>query len=145
MAEDLINHPKHYINHPAKIECIEISEHFDFCVGNAIKYIFRRNEKDDPLTNLRKAVWYIDRALGKTEPEKLSDKIMAIAVHEPYLVGTALLSLGRAGALTGHDFRSELRMALWCLDREITRIKASLGSAVLEPQTKEEERKDAPL
>jgi hypothetical protein len=39
MQEDKVNHPKHYTNHPSGIECIEITQHHDFCVGNAIKYL----------------------------------------------------------------------------------------------------------
>lgn len=38
VEEDLVNHPAHYTSHPAGIECIEIVERLNFCVGNAIKY-----------------------------------------------------------------------------------------------------------
>lgn len=37
MAEDNVNHPKHYTSHPSGVECIEIVQHHDFCIGNAIK------------------------------------------------------------------------------------------------------------
>ena len=36
--EDNVNHPKHYTSHASGVECIEITEHYNFCVGNAIKY-----------------------------------------------------------------------------------------------------------
>lgn len=36
---DNINHPPHYTNHPSGIECIQITEHMGFCLGNAVKYI----------------------------------------------------------------------------------------------------------
>ena len=39
MQEDKVNHPKHYTNHPSGIECIEITQHHDFCIGNAIKIL----------------------------------------------------------------------------------------------------------
>jgi hypothetical protein len=29
---DPVNHPKHYTEHPSGIECIEITEHMNFCV-----------------------------------------------------------------------------------------------------------------
>lgn len=38
MKKDNINHPSHYTSHPSGIECIDIAEHHDFCIGNAIKY-----------------------------------------------------------------------------------------------------------
>ena len=41
MQEDKVNHPKHYTNHPSGIECIEVTQYHDFCIGNAIKYLWR--------------------------------------------------------------------------------------------------------
>lgn len=60
---DLINHPPHYNFHPSGVEAIEITEHLDFCSGNAIKYIWRAGEKnkDKEIQDLRKAVWYLHR------------------------------------------------------------------------------------
>ncbi len=41
MEDDKVNHPKHYTSHPSGIEAIQITEHYDFCIGNAIKYLWR--------------------------------------------------------------------------------------------------------
>ena len=62
-ANDLINHPPHYTSHPSGIECIQITEHMDFCTGNAIKYIWRIGLKEgvDDLDNIDKAIWYLQR------------------------------------------------------------------------------------
>lgn len=57
--EDPIN-PIHYKNHPSGIECIEITRHMNFNLGSAMKYLWRVDSKDDPITNLEKAVWYIN-------------------------------------------------------------------------------------
>ena len=38
---DMVNHPPHYTNHPSGVECIQITEHMNFCLGNALKYIWR--------------------------------------------------------------------------------------------------------
>ena len=38
---DTVNHPAHYNTHPSGVECIEITEHFNFNIGNAIKYLWR--------------------------------------------------------------------------------------------------------
>lgn len=60
-----INHPKHYTSHPSGIECIQITEHMGFCLGNAIKYIWRAGSKGDPIEDLKKARWYIEREIER--------------------------------------------------------------------------------
>ena len=62
---DAVNHPKHYTNHPSGVECIQITEHMSFCLGNAVKYIWRADEKLDAIEDLRKAKWYIEREIAK--------------------------------------------------------------------------------
>jgi len=64
---DMVNHPPHYKNHPSGIECITITEHFNFCLGNAIKYIWRAGLKNAPLEDLKKARWYLDREIQMVE------------------------------------------------------------------------------
>ena len=60
---DPVNHPAHYTNHPSRVECIEITEHMGFCLGNAMKYIWRADLKADAIEDLQKAVWYINREI----------------------------------------------------------------------------------
>jgi len=38
-----------------------------FCLGNAIKYIWRADEKGNALEDLRKAAYYINREIAKRE------------------------------------------------------------------------------
>jgi len=64
---DPVNHPSHYTGHPSGVECITITEHFNFCLGNAIKYIWRAGEKGDALEDLKKARWYLDREIQRRE------------------------------------------------------------------------------
>lgn len=66
MTKDSIN-PDHYKSHPSGIEAIEITEYMNFCLGNALKYIWRADLKhnDDGIEDLRKAMWYIDREIHK--------------------------------------------------------------------------------
>lgn len=71
---DNINHPPHYNNHPSGVECIEIIEHFPFCVGNAIKYLWRAGLKGDALEDLRKARWMIEREIQRLERIQASNK-----------------------------------------------------------------------
>lgn len=62
---DNVNHPKHYTAHPSGVECIEVTEHMNFCVGNAIKYLWRAGLKGEQVEDLRKARWYIDREIAR--------------------------------------------------------------------------------
>jgi hypothetical protein len=65
MRKDFINHPAHYTTHPSGIECIVITEHMNFCLGNAVKYIWRADLKADAIEDLRKAEWYIKREIER--------------------------------------------------------------------------------
>ena len=65
VGPDPVNSPAHYTNHPSGIECIEVTEHMNFCRGNAIKYIWRAGEKGDEIEDLQKARWYIDREIKR--------------------------------------------------------------------------------
>ena len=64
---DPVNNPKHYTGHQSGIECIQITEHMGFNLGNALKYIWRCDLKKDAIEDLKKARWYIDRELAKRE------------------------------------------------------------------------------
>ena len=68
---DPVNNPSHYADTP--IECIDAMEAMlsakqvdaftAYCLGNAFKYLWRAGNKQDMQTDLRKAVWYIERVL----------------------------------------------------------------------------------
>jgi hypothetical protein len=49
------------------VECIQVTEHFNFCIGNAIKYLWRAGRKGGYLEDLRKAAWYINREISRLE------------------------------------------------------------------------------
>ena len=70
-ANDSIHKPKHYTEHPSGIECIQVTEHMGFNLGNAIKYIWRCDLKKDAIEDLKKAKWYIDREISKRERNNL--------------------------------------------------------------------------
>ena len=76
-AADPVDHPAHYTSSPARcecgrgIECIQVTEHLGFNVGNAIKYLWRLDLKGDAVEQLRKARWYLDREIARrTRPEQ---------------------------------------------------------------------------
>lgn len=62
---DPVNRPAHYTQHPSGVECIQITEHMNFCLGNALKYIWRADLKHDAVEDLRKARFYIDREIKR--------------------------------------------------------------------------------
>lgn len=64
---DVVNHPSHYTDVVPGVECIQVTEHFGFLRGNAIKYLWRAGSKGDPEQDLLKAKWYIDRELANLE------------------------------------------------------------------------------
>lgn len=84
--KDNVNHPSHYTSHPSGVECISITEHYDFCVGNAIKYCWRAGLKQDTseiyttkkalrlakqkeIEDLKKAVWYLNKKISQLSAE----------------------------------------------------------------------------
>ena len=75
---DNVNHPTHYTSHPSGVECIEITEHYSFCVGNAIKYLWRAGLKKDgtladidkEIEDVQKAAWYVQRHLENLKKKK---------------------------------------------------------------------------
>lgn len=72
---DNVNHPEHYTSHPSGIECIQITEYHNFCIGNAIKYLWRAGLKEDAgksgdekmIEDMEKAVWYINREINRVK------------------------------------------------------------------------------
>jgi len=62
---DIINQPPHYTH--AAVEAIDLIESLGYgegyCIGSAIKYLYRAKHKDDEAENLRKAAWHISRRL----------------------------------------------------------------------------------
>lgn len=67
---DPVNNPAHYTNHPSGIECIQVTEHMNFNRGNAVKYIWRCGDKGEPVEDLRKAIWYLEREIARLEPRQ---------------------------------------------------------------------------
>ena len=64
--------PGHYRSHPSGVECIEITRHMNFNIGNAIKYLWRHGQKANAVEDLKKARWYLDDEIKRLEamPDK---------------------------------------------------------------------------
>jgi len=62
---DPVNHPNHYTSHPSGVECIQVTEHMNFNVGNAVKYLWRAGLKESAVEDLRKAEFYVKREIAR--------------------------------------------------------------------------------
>lgn len=89
---DSVNHPQHYTSHPSGVECIDVTEHMNFCLGNAMKYLWRAGQKGDLLEDLKKARWYLDREIARLEK-----KAAALSARTPRVCDKC------GGAFTGAD------------------------------------------
>jgi len=84
-----ITKPKHYNSHPSGVECIEVTRHLNFNLGNAFKYLFRRKHKGEEIENLKKALWYLQDELAHFEDTPFVDlyelrrNISNITSYEP--------------------------------------------------------------
>lgn len=72
---DMVNEPPHYKNDKSGVECIEITRHRNFNIGNAIKYLWRSGLKQDSdksikakeIEDLKKAIFYINDEIKRIE------------------------------------------------------------------------------
>lgn len=71
---DAVHKPKHYNEHPSGIECIQVTEHMNFCLGNAVKYIWRADLKNG-VEDLEKAIWYLQREIFTRKSKELALRI----------------------------------------------------------------------
>lgn len=69
---DMVNHPPHYNSSESKcecgrrIECIDVTRHMSFNIGNAVKYLWRFQHKNG-IEDLKKAKWYLDDVIRQLE------------------------------------------------------------------------------
>ena len=90
---DNVNHPPHYTTRNINceqcgkyIECIDVTRHLNFNLGNAIKYIWRTDFKAKPIEDLKKAAWYINDEIKRRE--KIAE--YQEATHIEKFIGKAL-------------------------------------------------------
>lgn len=70
MKKEAVNHPKHYGGEKNPYEAIKVIEAWDlnFSLGNVLKYMSRAGKKsNNPLEDLRKAAWYLNREIQRIE------------------------------------------------------------------------------
>lgn len=67
---DSVDHPSHYKDIVPSIECIEVTQHFNFNRGNVIKYVWRAGAKGSEIEDLRKAKKYLEFEIKRLEEQE---------------------------------------------------------------------------
>ena len=137
---DNVNHPKHYTSHPSGIECIEITEHYCFTIGNAIKYLWRAGIKNEGSTNeiqdVQKAIWYVSKHLsslrakpridqGKPQEHPSGFKPEQITIYYSHNVANALRNLFYVGLMAQPIATS---IEAWHCQAALKNLKAHLAA-----------------
>jgi len=67
VSADVINHPQHYTF--GSLEVIDAIEAWElgFHLGNVVKYVARAAHKGRYLEDLKKARWYLEREIARSE------------------------------------------------------------------------------
>lgn len=75
VKSDFVNSPAHY--NKGGVECIDaieaaVEDFPSYCQGNAIKYLYRHAYKGNPVQDLEKAIWYINKLKEQYETKRIS-------------------------------------------------------------------------
>ena len=78
---ETIDHPDHY--NQGNVECIDIIDmlNLNFCVGNALKYIWRYQFKGKPIEDLKKAIWYLEHEVEILKQKETAKDTFSITVN----------------------------------------------------------------
>lgn len=74
---DTISHPDHYTR--GRVECVSLTSGMDFCTGNTAKYVWRWRDKNHPVQDLRKAMWYLDYTISHPGTVHYADSLRHMA------------------------------------------------------------------
>lgn len=82
-CEDAYHYLKRFDNEPLEegekpLECIDLTAGMSFCMGNAVKYVWRYRSKNKPVEDLRKSLWYTHYAENRNEPVALTCRQLGI-------------------------------------------------------------------
>lgn len=79
-----VDHPAHYGGEDNPYEVIKVIENWNlgFHLGNTVKYVARADHKGEKLRDLKKALWYLQRAIRREE-NKTDKTIKPIIVLKP--------------------------------------------------------------
>jgi len=74
--DEQVNHPAHYGGKDDPFEAIKVIEAWElgFHLGNTVKYISRCGKKGAKLTDLEKALWYLERKVKRMQAAKAAEE-----------------------------------------------------------------------
>lgn len=86
-THDAVHHPSHYTSHPSGFECLEVTRQLFFSAGNAVKYVWRRNDKGTTVQDLKKALFYLNDVhthdpAARNVPDEAAMILHAVGVAE---------------------------------------------------------------
>lgn len=112
---DMVNNPPHYKD-ASGIECIEVTQHMKFCGGNCFKYLYRAGKKGSTVEDLKKAIWYAERAceLDENLNQEARDKIREVRRYR---------ELGIQNAMRAMCFSNWMLVIEW-IEAEIARLES---------------------
>lgn len=104
---DMVQHPQHY--NQGGIECIDAIKAATvgktgieaFCVGNAIKYLFRYENKNG-LEDVKKAQWYINRLIQELEEKKENNDLHNLDIDTGYCLDCANFNIDDVSDICYH-------------------------------------------
>ena len=72
MVEDKVNSPAHYLKGKKETidvikDCMTDDEYHGYLKGNVLKYVSRYKFKGEPLEDLKRAQWYLNRLVKEVE------------------------------------------------------------------------------
>jgi Protein of unknwon function (DUF3310) len=117
---DAVNHPKHYNSHASGIEAIEICEYLNFCIGNAVKYLFRVEHKGAAAQDVQKSAWYLKRAIAGLADYSHPPHNLVLRVCATESEGSVLRDVLEALFVNdGNNYYARVKKALARVEREI--------------------------
>ena len=75
--------PSHYKAHPSGVECYEIAESWSFHCGCVLRYLWRVDGKGDPVENLRKAIWHLEKEIARRETIARRNWAIRLRIEKP--------------------------------------------------------------
>ena len=122
---DPVNHPKHYTSHPSGVECITITRHMGFCLGNAVKYLWRAGMKDSapPVEDLKKAIWYIQEEIKLREASTVDalDRLSAGIEAQAEKAGITAADDEPLGSRENPIKEGRVQSAQWFIQHDVAR------------------------
>lgn len=134
MANDLINHPKHYTDQAITLEPIDYCRLLPFSLGNAMKYVFRAGHKkgESELKDLKKAQFYLEDHIRKDSWIHPKSELKFVELARPTLsrsenpiIRSAMMRMDDYDLDTTcwlFEFTEDLRLEV---DRRIEELEAS--------------------